>query len=46
MKFATIRFNDENVLLIAIDLETKEIEIELHDEKNGEVINYTVTPEE
>ena len=46
MKFATIRFNDENVLLIAIDLDTKEIEIVLRDEKNGEVINYTVTPEE
>lgn len=43
MKFATIRFDDENVLLIAINLETKEIELALADEKNGEVINYTVT---
>ena len=46
MKFATIRFDDENVLLIAIDLDTKEIELNLADEKNGEVINYTVTAEE
>lgn len=46
MKFATIRFNDENVLIISIDLDTKEIELSLADEKNGEVINYTVTAEE
>lgn len=46
MKFATIRFDDENVLLIAIDLDTKEIELRLADEKNNEVINYTVTAEE
>ena len=46
MKFATIRFNDENVLLITIDLDSKEIELRLADEKNNEVINYTVTPEE
>lgn len=46
MKFATIRFNDENVLKIAIDLDSKEIDLQLADEKNNEVINYTVTPEE
>lgn len=46
MKFATIRFNDENVLLIAIDLDSKEIFLYLADEKNGEGINYTVTAEE
>ena len=46
MKFATIRFNDENVLMIALNLETKELEAVLLDEKNGEVINYTVTVEE
>ena len=46
MKFATIRFDDENVLLIAIDLDSKEIELQLADEKNNEVINYTVTAEE
>lgn len=46
MKFATIRFDDENVLKIAIDLDSKEIELRLADEKNNEVINYTVTAEE
>lgn len=46
MKFATIRFDDENVLKIAINLDTKEIELQLADEKNNEVINYTVTAEE
>lgn len=46
MKFATLRFDDENVLLIAIDLDSKEIELALADEKNNEVINYTVTAEE
>lgn len=46
MKFATIRFNDENVLLINLNLETKELEAVLLDEKNGEVISYTVTVEE
>lgn len=46
MKFATIRFDDENVLKIAIDLDSKEIELQLADEKNNEVINYTVTAEE
>lgn len=46
MKFATIRFNDENVLKIAIDLDSKEIFLQLADEKNNEVINYTVTAEE
>lgn len=46
MKFATIRFDDENVLMIAIDLDSKEILLYLADEKNGEGINYTVTAEE
>lgn len=46
MKFATIRFDDENVLQLAIDLDSKEIELQLADEKNNEVINYTVTAEE
>lgn len=46
MKFATIRFDDENVLKLAIDLDSKEIYLQLADEKNNEVINYTVTAEE
>ena len=46
MKFATLRFDDENVLQLAIDLDSKEIFLFLADEKNNEVINYTVTAEE
>jgi len=46
MKFATIRFDDENVLQLTINLDSKEISLQLADEKNNEVINYTVTAEE
>ena len=46
MKFATIRFSDEDVLLIAFDPDSKEIFLYLADEKNGEGINYTVSVEE
>lgn len=43
MKFATIRFDDENVLLISLDTDTKELSAILKDEINDETIVYEIT---
>ena len=43
---AITRFNDENVVFVAIDPETKEVFVQAVDEAAGEVYNYTVTLEE
>lgn len=43
MKFATIRFDNENVVMLAYDPETKELYAMTKDEVNDETIVYEIT---